>query len=60
MLARLFYGIKSPADQESVLYYIMPTFALKSPADKDPVLYNSILARFFSYKVACWSRSSGV
>ena len=48
-------GIKSPADQDPVLYNIMLTrsFDIKSPALQDPVLYNSILAQFFWYKVAC-------
>ena len=31
--------------------------ALKSSDDKHPVLYNSMRARFFWYKVVCWSGS---
>ena len=50
-------GIKSPADQDPVLYNIIITrsFAIKSPIDQDPELYNSIPARFNWYVVACLS-----
>ena len=49
-----FFGMKSPADQDPVLYNNIPgSSGLTSPADQDPVLYNIMLAPFFWYEVAC-------